>query len=180
MTTRDIRVRVNGSDIEAAVEPSQPLVDFLRERAGVSTARAGCDDAGCGQCAVLLEDVAVRSCVLLAVQADDRTVETSENLAAVGDPLLAALEARGGLPCEECAAGLVLAAIHLVREAEQVPSEEQVRAALAGNRCDHDATGIMVAAVRAAAQTVVAASREEQPADPPGGPEFDMAFIKDL
>ena len=131
-----ITVTVNGEPRSAEVETRQLLVYFLREACGLRAANVGCDTTSCGACTVLLDGESVKSCTVLAVQADGREVTTVEGLATDGElhPVQAAFRAEHGLQCGFCTPGMVMAAVGLLRENPH-PDEGEVRTALEGNLC---------------------------------------------
>jgi carbon-monoxide dehydrogenase small subunit len=131
-----VALTVNGKAVCAEVEGRTLLVDFLRDSLGLTGTHVGCDTAQCGACTVLLEGKAVKSCNILAVQAQDASVTTIEGLAADGalHPMQEAFRRQHGLQCGFCTPGMVLAAIGLANEMKS-PTEAQIRAALDGNFC---------------------------------------------
>ena len=133
---RRIAITVNDTRHELEVEPRELLVFVLRERLGLTGTNIGCDTTSCGTCTVLLDGESVKSCTLLAVQADGREVTTIEGLAENGrlHPVQQAFHEQHGLQCGYCTPGMVLAAVSLLREHPD-PSEEEIRAALEGNLC---------------------------------------------
>jgi carbon-monoxide dehydrogenase small subunit len=149
---RRIGITVNGAEREADVEPRDLLVYFLREALGLTGTTVGCDTSSCGACTVLLDGESVKSCTLLAVQADGREVTTIEGLAQNGafHPVQAAFHEQHGLQCGFCTPGMVLATISLLEESPD-PSEEEIRHALEGNLCRCTGYQNIVKAVRAAA-----------------------------
>ena len=128
---------VNGATVEAEVADRTLLVHFLRDVAGLTATNVGCDTTSCGACTVLLDGQSVKSCTVLAAQADGREVTTLEGLAA-GDgqlhPVQRAFQAEHGLQCGFCTPGMVMAAVSLLAENPR-PTEEQVRTGLEGNLC---------------------------------------------
>jgi carbon-monoxide dehydrogenase small subunit len=150
--TRAVRATVNGAAASGEVEPRLLLVHWLREHLGLTGAHVGCDTTTCGACTVLLDGTPVKSCTVLAVQADGREVTTVEGLARNGrlHPLQEGFKEHHGLQCGFCTPGMMLAASALLADNPD-PSEEDVRWALAGNVCR--CTGYMniVKAVRWAA-----------------------------
>jgi carbon-monoxide dehydrogenase small subunit len=150
--SRRVEVTVNGVRHEAEVEPRQLLVYFLREQLGLVGAHVGCDTTSCGACTVLLDGESVKSCTVLAVQADGREVTTIEGLAEDGKlhPVQQAFHEHHGLQCGYCTPGMVMAAVSLLRE-QPNPSEEEIRTALEGNLCRCTGYVNIVRAVRAAA-----------------------------
>jgi aerobic carbon-monoxide dehydrogenase small subunit len=136
MGNHSIAVNVNGSRIAADVEPRLLLVYFLREQAGLTGTHIGCDTSQCGACTVQMDGVTVKSCTLLAVQADGHSVRTIEG---VGDatqltPLQQAFHERHALQCGFCTPGMIFAAQALLDRVPN-PTEAQIRQALHGNLC---------------------------------------------
>jgi carbon-monoxide dehydrogenase small subunit len=132
-----VAVTVNGSAREADVEARTLLVYFLREHLGLTGTNVGCDTSSCGSCTVLLDGESVKSCTLLAVQADGRQVTTIEGMASNGDlhPLQEAFHVHHGLPCGYCTPGMIMAAAGLIAEAHGPLDEHAVREGLEGNLC---------------------------------------------
>jgi carbon-monoxide dehydrogenase small subunit len=132
----NVSVVVNGERREADVEPRTLLVYFLRETLGLTGTSVGCDTSSCGSCTVHLDGESVKSCTLLAVQADGREVTTIEAMAE-GDqmhPLQDAFHRNHGLQCGFCTPGMIMAAASYLKE-NPSPTEEDVREALEGNLC---------------------------------------------
>ncbi len=131
-----IELTVNGEQRSAEVEPRLLLVHYLRETCGLRAANVGCDTTSCGACTVLLNDVSVKSCTVLAVQAAGMSVTTAEGLAPDGElhPVAAAFRQNHGLQCGFCTPGMVMAAVSLLAENPH-PTEEEVREGLEGNFC---------------------------------------------
>ena len=136
MGTRRVSLRVNGVPQEAEVEPRTLLVYFLREGLGLTGTKVGCDTSSCGTCTVLMDGESVKSCTLLAVQADGREITTIEGVAQGGElhPLQRAFQENHGLQCGFCTPGMVMAALGYLQKNPN-PSEESVRHALEGNLC---------------------------------------------
>jgi carbon-monoxide dehydrogenase small subunit len=131
-----ISVTVNGKKHESDVEPRTLLVQYIRETLGLTGTNIGCDTSSCGACTVHVDGKSVKSCTLLAVQADGSTVATIEGLAN-GDqmhPMQQAFMENHGLQCGYCTPGMVMAAIGLLDENPN-PSEDDVRIGLEGNLC---------------------------------------------
>jgi aerobic carbon-monoxide dehydrogenase small subunit len=149
---RRIAVTVNGVRRETEVEPRQLLVYFLREQLGLTGTNVGCDTSSCGACTVLLDGESVKSCTVLAVQADGCEVTTIEGLASDGElhPVQRAFHEQHGLQCGYCTPGMVLAAVSLLQEHPR-PSEQEIRQALEGNLCRCTGYHNIVKAVQAAA-----------------------------
>jgi carbon-monoxide dehydrogenase small subunit len=149
---RPIAITVNDVRHELEVEPRELLVYMLRERLGLTGTKVGCDTTSCGACTILLDGESVKSCTVLAVQADERAVTTIEGLAEDGEmhPVQRAFHEQHGLQCGYCTAGMVMAAVSLLREHPD-PSEEEIRKALEGNLCRCTGYVNIVKAVREAA-----------------------------
>jgi aerobic carbon-monoxide dehydrogenase small subunit len=145
-------VTVNGARREAEVEPRQLLVYYLREQLGLTGTNVGCDTSSCGACTVLLDGESVKSCTLLAVQADGCEVTTIEGLASDGDlhPVQRAFHEQHALQCGYCTPGMVLATVSLLQD-HPSPSEQEIRQALEGNLCRCTGYHNIVKAVQAAA-----------------------------
>jgi carbon-monoxide dehydrogenase small subunit len=148
-----IALSVNGVSHEAEVEPRQLLVYFLREQLGLKGTNVGCDTSSCGACTVLLDGESVKSCNMLAAQADGAEVTTIEGLAP-GDelhPMQQAFHEYHALQCGYCTPGFVMAAISLLKE-QPNPSEDEIRVGLEGNLCRCTGYHNIVRAVEAAAK----------------------------
>ena len=131
-----VSLTVNGKAVSAELDPRTLLVQLLRERLGLTGTHVGCDTGQCGACTVHVNGRAVKSCIVLAAQAQGAEVVTIEGVAAGGDlhPMQAAFRDHHGLQCGFCTPGIVMNAIDLVKEHPN-PSEETVRAGLEGNFC---------------------------------------------
>ena len=131
-----ISITVNGIKQEAAVEPRTLLVYFLREHLGLTGTHVGCDTSQCGACTVELNGRAVKSCTVLAVQADGGAVRTIEGLADGTDlhPVQQAFRDKHGLQCGYCTPGMIMTALDLLRQYPD-PTEDQIKHALEGNFC---------------------------------------------
>jgi carbon-monoxide dehydrogenase small subunit len=149
---RHISVTVNGTRHEADVEPRLLLVYFIREQLGLTGTNVGCDTTSCGSCTVLVDGKSVKSCTMLAVQADSREVTTIEAMATNGalHPLQKAFHEHHGLQCGFCTPGMIMAADSLIRENPNL-NEETVRLGLEGNLCRCTGYQNIVKAVLAAA-----------------------------
>jgi carbon-monoxide dehydrogenase small subunit len=164
-----VSVTVNGRQRTADVEPRLLLVHFLRDTLGLTGTHVGCDTSNCGACTCHLNGEAVKSCTVLAVQADGAEVTTIEGLGDGGlHPLQEAFWAHHGLQCGYCTPGMIMAAADLIARNPN-PSEEDVREALAGNLCRCTGYQNIVKAVLAAAGEMRGAEarpevREEEPA----------------
>jgi len=166
----NISVRINGRVYDGEVEPRTLLSDFIRHGAGLTGTHVGCEHGACGACTVQLDGEPVRSCLMLAVQADGRSLRTVEGLA--GDrpdaeltPLQRAFTEHHALQCGFCTAGFLMSAEALLRSrgAGDPPlSEAEIREALAGNLCrctGYEGIVAAVAAVAAVAPVAPAATR---------------------
>jgi aerobic carbon-monoxide dehydrogenase small subunit len=151
MTT--VALTVNGHPREANVEPRQLLVYFLREQLGLKGTNVGCDTSSCGACTVLVGGESVKSCTVLAVQADGAEVTTIEGLATDGElhPVQQAFHEQHGLQCGFCTPGFVMATVSLLKE-NPSPTEEEIRHALEGNLCRCTGYHNIVRAVEAASR----------------------------
>jgi carbon-monoxide dehydrogenase small subunit len=131
-----ISVTVNGTVHESDVEPRTLLVHYVREALGLTGTNIGCDTSSCGACSVHVNGEAVKSCTMLAVQADGQSVTTIEGLAQGGEmhPMQKAFMENHGLQCGYCTPGMVMAATSLLKE-NPSPTEEEVRIGLEGNLC---------------------------------------------
>jgi aerobic carbon-monoxide dehydrogenase small subunit len=150
-----IAMTVNGRPEEHDVEPRTLLVFFLREAAGLTGTKVGCDTSSCGACTVLVDGESVKSCTMLAAQADGAAITTIEGLAGADGTLntmQAAFQENHGLQCGFCTAGMVMASISLLDE-QSAPTERDVREGLEGNLCRCTGYHNIVKAVMAAAAT---------------------------
>ena len=151
--TREVSIRVNGVERRSSVEPRLLLVHFLRENAGLTGTHIGCETSLCGACTVLLDGRAVKSCTLLAVQADGRAVTTIDGLASNGSlhPIQEAFWEEHGLQCGYCTPGMILCSHHLLAHSPS-PSDREIREALGGNLCRCTGYQHIVNAVRSASR----------------------------
>jgi aerobic carbon-monoxide dehydrogenase small subunit len=149
----NVAVMVNGERREADVESRQLLVYFLRNDLGLKGTNVGCDTSSCGACTVLLDGESVKSCTVLAVQADGAEVTTIEGLATDGElhPVQQAFHEQHGLQCGYCTPGFVMATVSLLKE-HPSPTESEIRHALEGNLCRCTGYHNIVRAVEAAAR----------------------------
>jgi carbon-monoxide dehydrogenase small subunit len=149
-----VSVTVNGRERTAEVQPRLLLVHFIRETLGLTGTHVGCDSSNCGACTVHLDGDAVKSCTILAVQADGSDITTIEGLAPSSEelhPMQEAFWANHGLQCGYCTPGMIMAASALL-ESNPDPSEEEIRHALEGNLCRCTGYHNIVKAVQAAAK----------------------------
>ena len=148
-----IAVTVNGQTHRHEVEPRQLLVDYLREVLSLTGTHVGCDTSNCGACTIIIDGQAVKSCTLLAVQADGAEITTIAGLAPNGSlhPLQEAFRETHGLQCGFCTPGMIMAAWQLL-ERNDDPSNEEIRHSLEGNFCRCTGYDNIVKAVKHAAQ----------------------------
>jgi carbon-monoxide dehydrogenase small subunit len=151
-----VTITVNGAPRTAEVEPRTLLVHLLREHLNLTGTHVGCDTSNCGACTVWLDGEAVKSCTVLAVQADGREVATIEGISENGDlhPMQQAFHENHALQCGYCTPGMVMTAIKLL-EANPEPTDEEIRRGLEGNLCRCTGYENIVAAVRAASGVTV-------------------------
>jgi aerobic carbon-monoxide dehydrogenase small subunit len=150
-----VAVRVNGREYERDVEPRLLLVHFLRDELGLTGTHVGCDTSNCGACTVKLDGDTVKSCTVLAAQADGHEVQTIEGLARNGElhPMQRAFHERHALQCGYCTPGMIMAAT-AVLERNPSPTDEDIRKGLEGNLCRCTGYQNIVEAVKAAAGEV--------------------------
>jgi carbon-monoxide dehydrogenase small subunit len=151
----EINVSVNGRAYTRDVEPRTLLVHFLRDTLGLTGTHVGCDTSQCGACTVLLDGRGVKSCTVLAVQANGSEVTTIEGLATDGalHPLQAAFRETHGLQCGFCTPGMIMSSVDLLSRTPN-PSESEIRHALEGNLCRCTGYHNIVKAVQHAAHTM--------------------------
>jgi carbon-monoxide dehydrogenase small subunit len=154
----NISVTVNGTTHQHDVEPRLLLVYYLREVLGLTGTNVGCDTTSCGACTIHIDGESVKSCTVLAVQADGADITTIEGLATDGQlhPMQEAFREHHGLQCGFCTPGMVMAAISLLNEHPD-PSEAEVREGLEGNLCRCTGYHNIVKAILAAAKSPTAA-----------------------
>jgi carbon-monoxide dehydrogenase small subunit len=148
-----IRLVVNGRPVALEVEPRRLLVDLLRDDLDLTGAKIGCDTSQCGTCTVHLDGVAVKSCTVLAVQADGSAVRTVEDLAPEPEqlhPLQAAFVEHHGLQCGFCTPGMLMASLELLERTTD-PTDDEIRTAIHGNYCRCTGYQSIVSSVREAA-----------------------------
>ena len=150
-----VSLTVNGKPVSAEVQARTLLVEFLRDALQLTGTHVGCDTAQCGACTILVDGKAVKSCNLLAVQAQGATITTIEGLATNGSlhPMQAAFKKHHGLQCGFCTPGMVLAAVGLAERTRE-PSEAQIREALDGNFCRCTGYHNIVKSVKAGLETM--------------------------
>jgi carbon-monoxide dehydrogenase small subunit len=153
-----VAITVNGRRREAEVEPRTLLVDFIRDHLGLTGTKIGCDTSQCGACTVQLDGKAVKSCTVLAAQADGCAVRTIESLSEAGGlhPVQEAFWAKHGLQCGFCTPGMIMTVVGLVEQGREL-SDADIRHALEGNLCRCTGYENIVRAVREAASHPTAA-----------------------
>jgi aerobic carbon-monoxide dehydrogenase small subunit len=148
----DVKVTVNGETYERDVEPRKLLIHFLRDDLDLTGSHVGCDTGNCGACSVIVDGVLLKSCMLLAVQADGAKIETVEGLAQDGElnALQQAFSDHHGLQCGYCTPGMLMSATALLRNNPH-PSEDEIRKGIQGNICRCTGYVNIVEAIKAAA-----------------------------
>ena len=152
--TRRINLTVNGESYEREVETRMHLADFLRQSTGLTGTHLGCEHGVCGACTVIVDGEAVRSCLMLAVQANDTSVTTIEGLAEDGElhPVQRAFQDQHGLQCGFCTPGMVMSLAAYIDE-NPTPDETDIREAISGNICRCTGyQGIVAAGIQAAVE----------------------------
>jgi carbon-monoxide dehydrogenase small subunit len=153
LSRRTITVGVNGEQYEREVDARRLLIHFIRDDLDLTGSHVGCDTGNCGACSVLLDGTLVKSCMMLAVQADGAKIETVEGLASEGElnGLQQAFSDHHALQCGYCTPGMLMSATALLRE-NSSPSEEEIRKGIQGNICRCTGYVNIVEAIKAAAQ----------------------------
>ena len=151
----DVAITVNGVRREADVEPRTLLVDFIRDHVGLTGTKIACDTSQCGACTVHLDGKAVKSCTVLAVQADGAEITTIEGLTSNGDlhAVQEAFREKHGLQCGFCTPGMIMSVVDLL-EVNPDPSDAEIRHAIEGNLCRCTGYENIVQAVHEAAKVV--------------------------
>ena len=159
--THDITLTVNGTEHELSVEPRTLLIHALRDEMGYTGPNVGCESSMCGACTIHMDGNAVKSCTVLAVQADGADLTTVEGLASDGElhPIQQSFREEHGLQCGYCTPGMMMTSLQLLAENPD-PSEEEIREALEGNLCRCTGYQNIVRAVENAAETMRAENRE--------------------
>jgi carbon-monoxide dehydrogenase small subunit len=153
MAARELVLRVNGEELRGRAEPRMTLADFLRDELGLTGTHLGCEHGVCGACTIQLDGRTVRSCLMLAVQAEGAALTTVEGLAPPDGPLHPIQEAfseKHGLQCGFCTPGFLMTVEELLRD-DPDPDEETIRSRLSGNICRCTGYQNIVEAVRHAA-----------------------------
>ncbi len=163
MSLVKIKTRINGKAIESEVEPRKLLVHFLREDLGLTGTHVGCDTSNCGACTVLINGRAVKSCTMLAVQADGNEITTIEGISRNGElhPLQKAFLEKHGLQCGYCTPGMLLTSLWLLKK-NRNPSEEEIRKNLSGNLCRCTGYQSIVESIKYGAQLMKEKEEEQE------------------
>jgi aerobic carbon-monoxide dehydrogenase small subunit len=149
----DVKVTVNGGTYERDVEPRKLLIHFIRDDLDLTGSHIGCDTGNCGACSILVDGVLVKSCMMLAVQADGTKIETVEGLAQDGEltSLQQAFSDHHALQCGYCTPGMLMSATALLRQIGS-PSEDEIKKGIQGNICRCTGYVNIVEAIKAASQ----------------------------
>jgi carbon-monoxide dehydrogenase small subunit len=154
--TRAVSLLINGRTVQSSVDVWKSLADFIREDVRLTGTHVGCEHGVCGSCTVLLDGEPVRSCLMLAAQADAHTIETVEGLAPAPDrlhPLQEAFHRHHGLQCGYCTPGILMASLAFLREVPD-PDQGQIREMLAGYLCRCTGYQLIVESIQAAASVL--------------------------
>jgi aerobic carbon-monoxide dehydrogenase small subunit len=154
IASKFVKVVVNGVEYERDVEARRLLVHFIRDDLELTGTHVGCDTGNCGACTVIMGGHAIKSCMVLAIQADGATIETVESLAGDGElhPLQQAFGAHHALQCGYCTPGMLMSAKYLL-DANPEPTEHEIRKAIQGNICRCTGYVNIVEAIKSAAAT---------------------------
>ncbi len=153
MEKKVITLSVNGVEYELYINPKTLLVEAIRDHIGLTGTKRGCETVSCGACTVMIDDMAVKSCSVLAIQADGRKITTSEGLEKNGElaPIQKAFLDEGSYQCGFCTSGMLMSSEALLRE-NPTPTEEQIREGIEGNICRCTGYNSIVRAVAAVAK----------------------------
>lgn len=164
MSTKKITVTINGETRGAEVEPRLLLVHFIRENLSLTGTHIGCDTSNCGACTVLLDGRSVKSCTVLAVQADGKNIVTIEGMAKGTElhPLQEGFKEEHGLQCGFCTPGMIMRAADLLAHNPN-PTEEEIRWGISGNLCRCTGYNNIVKAVQYAAEKIRDTGRDSIP-----------------
>jgi carbon-monoxide dehydrogenase small subunit len=162
---RRVAVTINGTKHEHEVEPRLLLVQYIRDVAGLTGTHVGCDTSNCGACTILMNGKAIKSCTLLAVQADGASLKTVEGLAQDGNlhPIQEGFWDEHGLQCGFCTPGMIMAAKQLL-ERNPNPTEQEIRLGLEGNLCRCTGYHNIVKSIQAAAKVMAPGAERKAPA----------------
>lgn len=160
-TVQAIEFTLNGEKVRATVESRQLLVHFLRDTLGLKGTHVGCDTGSCGACSLIYNGKLIKSCMMLAPQADGAEIETIEGLSRGGEltPVQQAFHEEHGLQCGYCTPGVVMAATFLLRRNPN-PTEEEIRRSVRGNICRCTGYINIIRSIEAAAQGTRAGAEE--------------------
>ncbi len=153
--TNKISLKINGEPITLDVKPHWTLLRLIREELKLTGTKEGCGEGECGSCTVLVDDKPINSCLVLAMDADGKTVTTIEGLAEGGElhPLQTAFIGKGAIQCGFCTPGMILTAKGLL-DRQPSPSEEEIRLGMAGNLCRCTGYTKIIEAIQTAAQQI--------------------------
>jgi carbon-monoxide dehydrogenase small subunit len=153
-----VSITINGVEHSASVEPRELLVHFLRETIGLTGTHIGCDTSSCGACTVLLDDLPVKSCTVLTVQADGSSVTTIEGIGSEGNlhPVQEGFWEKHGLQCGYCTPGMIMTSIALLKQNPN-PTDAEIRHGLEGNICRCTGYQNIVKSVQYAAEKMASA-----------------------
>ncbi len=151
----EIKININGAEVSRDVTPITTLAEFLREHMSLTGTHIGCDTSSCGACTITLNGDAVKSCTVLAVQADGGDVTTIEGMSINGElhPIQAAFKEHHGLQCGFCTPGMVMTAVDILKNNPN-PTEDEIRHGLEGNFCRCTGYHNIVKSIQHAAQTI--------------------------
>ncbi|MBG49623.1 MAG: carbon monoxide dehydrogenase [Pseudozobellia sp.] len=151
----NVTITVNGKQFTHDIEPRLSLAQYLRENLDLTGTHIGCDTSGCGACTITMDGTAVKSCTVLAVQADGSEITTIEGMAQNGEmhPIQAAFKEKHGLQCGFCTPGMVMVAADILKNYPN-PSEEDIRHGLKGNFCRCTGYHNIVKSIQLAAETI--------------------------
>jgi aerobic carbon-monoxide dehydrogenase small subunit len=153
MNKKEISLTVNGTSYTAAVEPRMLLIDLLRDELAVTGPKVGCLEGKCGACTIILNGVAVKSCLIFAVQADGADIMTVEGLADNGKlhPIQEAFREKFAVQCGYCTPGMLMSAYQLLKR-NLNPTEEEIKKGISGNLCRCSGYRPIIQAIQSAAQ----------------------------
>jgi carbon-monoxide dehydrogenase small subunit len=167
--TETVRIRVNGREYKADVDPRRTLADFLREDLNLTGTHLGCEHGVCGSCTIVYNGDAIRSCLMFAVQADGAEILTVEGLSE-GEklhPIQQAFAEHHGAQCGFCTSGFIMSVYAFLRETPE-PTDEQIRLALSDNLCRCTGYHSIMASVKGAVEKLAVASGEKSRASDSG------------
>jgi len=151
----EIKININGAEVNRDVTPMTTLAEFLREHMSLTGTHIGCDTSSCGACTITMNGDAVKSCTILAVQANGADVKTIEGMSTNGElhPIQAAFKEHHGLQCGFCTPGMVMTAVDILKNNPN-PNEEDIRHGLEGNFCRCTGYHNIVKSIQHASQTL--------------------------